>query len=271
MPISKRCIPAAVALILMAQGAQADWLDAVTDQVKQATADSGTQTSKTVASGLTDTQIGAGLREALDKGVKQAIGQLGKKDGFFDDKQVRIPMPSQLKMVETGLRKAGMGKYADAFVLAMNRAAEKAVPETAKVFSDTISNMSIADARKILGGTDHAATDYFRQNSGPALQTAILPIVKEYTQKADVTKYYKKMMAVYEQYGAPLVEQSGVNKYMGMIGGASDGSTFDAKDIDGYITQKGIDGLFTVIGDEEKKIRTEPAARTTDLLKKVFG
>lgn len=271
MPTSKMLIPAAAALLLIVQQVQADWLDSVTDQVKQVTGDTGSQTTKAVASSLTDTQISDGLREALGKGVTQAIGQLGKKDGFFADKEVKIPMPSQLKMVETGLRKAGMGKYADDFVLAMNRAAEKAVPETAKVFSNTISKMSIDDARKILGGSDHAATDYFRQNSGPALQTAILPIVKEYTQQTDVTKYYKKMMSVYEQYGAPLVEQSGVNKYMGMLGGSSEESKFDASDIDGYITSKGIDGLFTVIGDEEKKIRTDPAARTTDLLKKVFG
>jgi len=253
-------ISAAAVGLLGMPGLQAGWLDAVMDQVTEATKEVAPETQKAVAATLTTSEIDGGLREALNMGVKQAIGELGVENGFFGNKLVKIPMPEKLQMVEKALRSAGMGKYADDFVLAMNRAAEKAVPETATIFAD--------------GGPDDAATDYFRDKSGAALNAAILPIVKEYTQQTEVTKYYKAMMDTYDTYGAPLVESSGVAKYMDALGGSSSSSTepaFDPHDIDGYITAKGVNGLFTVIGEEEKKIRTEPAARTTDLLKKVFG
>jgi hypothetical protein len=212
-----------------------------------------------------------GLREALNKGVKVAISRLGREDGYFGNNLVKIPMPEKLALVDKGLRKAGMGKYADDFILAMNRAAEKAVPETAKIFADTIAQMSIDDAKQILTGPDDAATAYFRDKSGPSLEAAILPIVKEYTEETKVTMYYKRMMGAYDTYGAPLVESSGVSKYLGAVGMSTEETKYDARDLDGYITGKGVDGLFRVVAEEEEKIRTEPAARTSELLEKVFG
>jgi len=275
MPFSRVMISAAVVGLLGMQGVQAGWLDTVVDHVQEATKEVAPSTSTVVASTLSDKEIAGGLREALNAGVKEAIGQLGVENGFFGNKLVKIPMPEKLQMVEKGLRSVGMGKYADDFVLAMNRAAEKAVPETAKIFAGTISKMSIDDARKILGGPDDAATEFFREKSGAELNSAILPIVKEYTQQTEVTKYYKAMMDTYDAYAAPLVESSGVSKYLDAFGGSGSSSekqsSFDPHDLDGYITAKGVNGLFTVIAEEEKKIRTEPAARTTDLLKKVFG
>ena len=175
-------------------------------------------------------------------------------------------------MVASGLRKFGMGRYVDDFVLASNRAAEKAVPETAKIFADAIGRMSLDDARKILGGPDDAATEYFRRNAGPALKEAVLPIVKEYTEQTEVTTYYKSMVAAYDSYAAPMVEQSGLGGLLGSVTGAeTERAEYDVRDLDGYITAKSLDGLFTVLAQEEKKIRENPAARTTELLQKVFG
>jgi len=269
MYIQKLLLASSLAALLTTQTLQAGWLDSVVDEVTKATS---TQTQSKDTSGLSITDIDGGLREALNKGVKLAIDQLGKENGFLDNSLVKIPVPEKLVMMEKGLRKAGMGKYADDFVVAMNRAAEKAVPATAKIFADTVSHLSLEDARKILSGPDNAATEYFREHSGAVLQAKILPIVQEYTQQTDVTRYYKRMVDAYDQYGAPLLEQTGVTKLLGAVTGETNTTTpYDARDLDSYITAKGLDGLFTVIAGEEKKIRTEPAARTTELLKKVFG
>jgi hypothetical protein len=265
-----KIITAAFAGLLCFQNAHAGFLDSLVEEV-QKSAQEVTQTSGGSVSGLSAAEMDGGLREALNKGVKEAISRLGRKDGYFGNPLVRIPMPEKLRMVEKGLRSAGMGQYADDFLLAMNRAAEKAVPETAKIFADAISQMSIDDAKKILTGPDDAATDYFRVTSGPALEAAILPIVKEYTEQTEVTKYYKSMMGAYDTYGAPLVERSGVGEYIDAFAGTSGETKFDPRDLDGYITARGVDGLFTVIAEEEKQIRTDPAARTSELLEKVFG
>ncbi|MHC3994345.1 DUF4197 domain-containing protein [Thiomicrolovo sp. ZZH C-3] len=257
-----------LAVVLTTQTLNAGLFDSIMETVTKTT--SGETQTKDV-SGLSITDIDGGLREALNKGVKQAIEQLGQENGFLGNSLVKIPVPEKLMMVEKGLRKAGMGKYADDFVTAMNRAAEKAVPETAKIFADTISAMSIEDAKKILTGPDNAATEYFREHSGPALQAAILPIVQQYTQETEVTQYYKTMVDTYDSYGAPVLEQTGVTALLGSLSGESNATQYDPRDLDGYITAKGVDGLFTVIADEEKAIRNDPAARTTELLQKVFG
>lgn len=270
MPSKKIMIAAALAGLIGTQNVYAGFLDSLVEEV-QKSAQEVTQSSNGSVTGLTAAEMDGGLREALNAGVKEAISRLGREDGYFGNKLVRIPMPEKLAMVEKGLRSAGMGKYADDFILAMNRAAEKAVPETAKIFADSIAQMSIDDAKKILTGPDDAATDYFRDKSGPKLQAAILPIVKEYTEQTEVTKYYKSMMGAYDTYGAPLVESSGVGQYIDAFAGTSGETKFDPRDLDGYITAKGVDGLFTVIAEEEKAIRTDPAARTTELLEKVFG
>ena len=268
MHFSKLLMTSSLAVVLTTQTLQAGFLDSIMETVTKTT--TGETQTKDI-SGLSITDIDGGLREALNKGVKTAIAQLGQQDGFLGNSLVKIPVPDKLMMVEKGLRKAGMGKYADDFVTAMNRAAEKAVPETAKIFADTISGMSIEDAKKILTGPDNAATEYFREHSGPALQAAILPIVQQYTQETEVTQYYKTMVDTYDSYGAPVLEQTGVTKLLGSLSGESNATQYDPRDLDGYITAKGVDGLFTVIAEEEKKIRTDPAARTTELLQKVFG
>ena len=270
MPFSKHVIAVAMAGLLAVPGAQAGWLDKVVEKVQES-AEKVAEKQNGSLSDLTVAEMDGGLREALNKGVKVAVSRLGREDGYFGDKLVRIPVPEKLQRLEKGLRKIRMEKYADDFILAMNRAAEKAVPETAKIFADAIKQMSIEDARKIIKGPDDAATDYFREKTRARLEAAILPIVKKYTRETGVTKYYKKMAGAYDTYGSSLAESSGINKFLGAAGIKTKKSEYDSNDLDGYITNKGVRGLFTVIAGEEKKIRDNPAERTTQLLKKVFG
>ncbi len=202
-------------------------------------------------SGLSNSDVIEGLKQALSQGTKNAITSLGKKDGFFANQKVKIPMPEKLQTVETTLRKLKQDELADEFVLTMNRAAEQAVPETAEVFAESIKQMTIEDAKSILNGPDNAATQYFRKTSGNRLSEKILPIVKNATNQAGVTRQYKK-----------LIDQ---------IGFMSNIIDIESLDLDRYVTDKSVDGLFTLLADEEKLIRTDPAARTTELLKKVFS
>lgn len=210
-------------------------------------------------SGLSESQMAGGLKEALGKGVEQALATLGRPDGFLRDLGVKIPMPESLQKVERSLRTLGQDKLADEFVTTMNRAAEQAVPEAAAVLGDSVKQMTIDDARRILTGTNNAATQYFRRTSETNLYHRFLPIVKTATEKAGVTSAYKKMTA---QQGGGL----------GGLGGLAGGALgLKAPDLDDYVTRKALDGLFVKIADQERLIRENPAARTTDLLKQVFG
>lgn len=213
-------------------------------------------TSSGMASALSQEEIGGGLKEALSKGVERAVGMLGKEDGFLKDAGVKIPMPESLQKVEKALRTLRQDKLADEFVTTMNRAAEQAVPEAAAVLGNSVKQMSITDAKSILTGTNNAATQYFRRTSETNLHERFLPIVKAATEKAGVTGAYKRMT---DKAGAGL----------GGLGGSLLG--IEAPDIDNYVTGKTLDGLFVKIAEQEKQIRENPIARTTDLLQKVFG
>jgi len=207
--------------------------------------------TKGAVSVLTNSEVVDGLKEALNKGTTSAIASLGKQDGFFANVKVKIPMPASLNTIEDGLRKIGQDKYADEFILTMNRAAEQAVPEAAEIFGSAIRSMSIEDAKGILSGPDDAATKYFRRTSGEKLVNRFLPIVKKSTEQVGVTSNYKQM----------------VDK----LGFMSKFVDTESLDVDQYVTNKAIDGLFLMVAKEEKLIRQNPAARTTDLLKKVFS
>lgn len=208
---------------------------------------------------LSRDQMVDGLKEALVKGVEKAVTSLGKQDGFLKDAGVKIPMPESLQKVEKSLRALKQDKIADEFVTTMNRAAEQAVPEAAAVIGDSIKQMSIADAKAILTGTNNAATEYFRRTSEAALQTRLLPIVKSATTKAGVTAAYKRMTEV---------ASSGLGN-LGGLGSRLLGQ--EVPDLDTYVTHKALDGLFVKIAEQEQRIRENPVARTTDLLQKVFG
>ncbi len=203
------------------------------------------------AAGLSEEQIADGLKEALAKGVNTAVTNLGRAGGFLSDAKVRIPMPEHLRRVETTLRSLGQDKLADNFVATLNQAAEQAVPQAAAVLGESVKQMTVADAKDILTGTNTAATEYFRRTSSTNLYTLFLPIVQQATSKVGVTSAYKQMT--------------------GKLGFASAFLGQDAGDLDGYVTRKSLDGLFLKIGEEEARIRANPVARTSELLQKVFG
>jgi hypothetical protein len=244
--------------VLVTSQAQADFKDEMLKQLGNLNSGSNasapaTETatpSSTALSGLSQSDMSKGLKEALSKGVKNAISQLGKNNGFLNDPSVKIPMPGSLAKVESLMRTLHQDKLADQFVATMNHAAEKAVPEAASVFSDAIKSMTLEDAEGILKGPDDAATQYFRKKSEATLTERFRPIVSSATAQAGVTASYKKMMN----------KAGSMAQFLG-----------SANDLDGYVTSKTLDGLFSKIAVEEKAIRTNPVARTTDLLKKVFG
>lgn len=207
--------------------------------------------ARSSVAGLSEQQIADGLKEALANGVQHAVTNLGRAGGFLHDPEVRIPMPENLQRVEQTLRTLRQDKLADDFVTTLNQAAEQAVPEAAAVLADSVKQMTLADAKSILTGTNTAATAYFRRTSETNLYARFLPIVQQATRKTGVTSSYKQMRA--------------------RLGFASALMGNDAGDLDDYVTRKTLDGLFIKIGEEETAIRANPAARTTELLQKVFG
>jgi hypothetical protein len=201
-------------------------------------------------SGPSDATIASGLKEALQVGTQNAITLTGKTDGYFKNAAIKILMPQKLHALETGLRAVGYGPKVDEFVLGMNRAAERAAPAATQIFRDAIAAMSFDDARKILGGGDTAATEYFRGKTTDQLAAAFRPIVEQATNEVGVTRQYKDLVGRYR--AIPFAKS-------------------ESLDVDGYVVDKALAGLFHVVAEEEKKIRTNPAARVTDLLKEVFG
>jgi len=214
--------------------------------------------SANLAYSLSQDQVINGLKEALGKGVQQAINELGRDGGFLTNLNVKIPMPGKLRSVEKTLRTLKQDKLADDFVATMNHAAEQAVPEAAGVFADAIKTMSIADAKTVLTGNTNAATQYFRKTTEKTLYDRFLPVVKIATDKTGVTSAYKRLM-----------EKVNGTSNFGSFGNSilSAGSI----DVDDYVTKKALDGLFQIVAQEEKRIRENPVARTSDVLQKVFG
>ncbi len=253
----RRFIPtAAVAAVFLAgvvaapPAAHADWRDLLKKAEETVKGAGGTEA--TTAAALSGSEVAGGLKEALDVGIQRAIDYLGRDGGFLDDPAVRIPMPKPLQPVESTLRRFGQDELADNFVQTMNHAAERAVPETLDIFRDSVEAMTIEDAKAILNGPDDAATQYLRRTSGERIRQAIRPIVEEATDKAGVTAAYKRMAG-----------QAG-----NMLSGFVDSGSLD---LDQHVTTGAVDGLFLKLAEEEQRIRENPAARSTELLKKVFG
>ena len=212
----------------------------------------------TATSSLSDSQIGAGLKEALSVGAERAVALLGRPGGFLDDRSVRIPLPGMLDTAAKGLRAAGQGQYVDQFETTVNRAAEQAIPQTLEIVKETVRGMSLEDVRGILSGGDDAATRFLRERAGGSLAEAIRPIVARATDSAGATSAYKSLKS----------QADGMIGGLGSFGGLV---STDSLDLDGYVTEKTLDGLFLKLAAEEKAIRENPVARTTDLLKTVFG
>lgn len=199
---------------------------------------------------LSDADIGAGLKQALAKGTRTAINELGRSDGFWGNPRFRIPLPGPVQQLESVLQTAGMGAQLDALQLSFNRAAEQAVPVAADVFSQAVQKLTLNDVRGILSGPQDAATQYFKRATSDTLTARFKPIVAKVTARSGLAQQYNSVMA-------------SAGPMSSMLG--------DKADLNSYVTQKALDGLYLRVGDEEKAIRTDPAARSTDLLKKVFG
>lgn len=228
------------------------------DQLKSTLAT--TNSPVAMAAGLSEDQIASGLKQALGKGVSNAVSSLGHSDGFLTNLNVKITLPKKLQSVESVLRMAGQSQLTDQFIASMNHAAEQAVPVAAGVFGDAIQQMSIADAKAILTSTNDAATQYFKRTTQTNLYTKFLPVVQKATDSVGVTAQYKAMMSKFESANT-----------LGSAFGSKLGVKFSEADVDDYVTHRALDGLFTMVAAEEKNIRANPVARTTDLLQKVFA
>jgi len=199
---------------------------------------------------LSTKDIASGLKEALTRGVSKGADSLAKADGYFKNPRIKIPFPPDAEKMEKRLREIGLNKEVDDFVRALNRGAEDAAKQVKPIFINAIKKMTITDVTSILRGQPDAATQFLKKTTTAELQTQFKPIIKASLDKADAAKYYSNLAVEYDKI--PFVKK--VNP-----------------DLTAYTTGLAIQGLFVMIADEEKNIRANPAARTTDLLKKVFG
>lgn len=205
--------------------------------------------STTTGGGLTQYEMTAGLREALSVGTKRSASQLSAADGFFKNAAIKILLPEEAKNIETTLRRVGMGSVVDKAILSMNRAAEDAAKGASNIFVNAISQMTINDAVGILRGGDFAATNYFKGKTTDALTTSFRPVIENALKNTNATKYWGDVISLYNQFSKTPVNT----------------------DLSAFVTQKAMDGIFYQVGLEEQKIRRDPVARSTEILKKVFG
>lgn len=199
---------------------------------------------------ISGTEAGGGLKEALTQGAGKAVDLLGKSDGFLKNKKVKIPLPESMQKVEGLMRGLGMGKQADELITAMNRAAEAAVPEAKTLLVNAVKDMSVEDAKDILTGGNTSATQYFRKKTARPLGDKFLPIVKQAMDKVKLAKTYEKFADKGVQFG--LVKEEDTH-------------------LENYVTEKALDGLYTMIAEEEKSIRKNPVGAAGSLAQKVFG
>lgn len=192
----------------------------------------------------------AGLKGALEKGARVAVDALGRTDGFFGNQAVKILLPESIRKYEGLMRRIGMGKYADELILTMNRAAEAAVPEARQLFVESVKKMSVQDAKGILTGGQTAGTDYFKRSTAEPLRGRFLPIVKRATARVKLAEKYNQYAQQGAQFGLIKKEQA---------------------NLDEYVTQKALDGLFHMVAEEEKKIRQDPVRAGSDIVRKVFS
>lgn len=198
---------------------------------------------------LSNDEIISGLKEALSVGTQNSTLKLGSVDGFFKDAAIKILMPDEAKKVESTLRKFGMSSLVDKAILSMNRAAEDAATGAGQIFLDAIKGMSVTDGLKILRGGDHAATDYLKANTSNSLTEKMRPVIETSLQKTNATAYWKDVFSAYNRFSKDKVNT----------------------DLTAYVTERAMHGIFYSVAQEELKIRKDPAARVTDLLKKVFN
>jgi Protein of unknown function (DUF4197) len=223
-------------------------LGTIADEIKKGAGSNTTSNSSVDA--LSDSEVTGGLKTALNQGVEKAVDSLGLVNGFFGNKEVKIPLPESLQKVEKGMKLIGMGKQSDELVLKMNRAAEEAVPEAKALLINSIKQMSLADAKAILTGPEDAATQYFKKTTSTQMGEKFLPIVTKATEKVQLAQTYNKYAEMGSQFG--VVDKEDAN-------------------IERYVTNKALDGLYLMIAKEEAAIRKDPLGQASSILKKVFG
>lgn len=199
---------------------------------------------------LSDQDVTHGLKDALAEGAAKAVGLLGKPDGFLNNDKVRIQLPNVLQKAESVLKFTGQGKRMDELKVSLNRAAEAAVPEAKKLLMDAIKNMSVADAKGVLTGGEDSATQYFRKATGVQLHDRFLPIVGNTVNRYKLSEQYNSLAGTASKAGLIDKEQANMSE---------------------YVTNKALDGLFLMIAEEEKAIRSNPLGRSSDYIRKVFG
>jgi hypothetical protein len=227
-------------LLYVSVGQTAD-LKSILDSVKKAASGD---------SSITNDEMIQGLKEALKVGTQNTVTAVSKLDGYYKNPDIKIPLPEEIESAGKYLRLAGYGSKVDEFEQSMNRAAEQAAPEAKQIFWGAVKKMKIKDAQKLLDGPDNAATTYFKDKTYDRLHKIFKPIVKETMGQVGVTRQFQDINN--KLSSIPLADKASV-------------------DIDQYVTDKSLDGLFFMLAEEEKKIRQDPAARVTDILKKVFG
>jgi len=199
---------------------------------------------------LTGRDATAGLKAALDRGAATAVASLGRTDGFWGNPKVKIPLPEQLQRARSVLRMMGKGEEVDALELAVNRAAEQAVPQAKVLLTNAVRSMSVDDAKQILRGGDDSVTQFFKAKTAPQLSERFLPIVRQVTNRSGLAQQYNSIAGQGAAFGLIKAEQAS---------------------IESYVTQKALDGLFTMIAEEEKKIRSNPVAASSEIIRRVFG
>lgn len=248
MAMSRLAVGVLLAFTMNAHAGLGDLLKSAEDVLKS----NQSAPSSGLGAGLSDGEIGGGLKEALGLGAERAIALLGASGGYLNDPQVRIPLPGMLDKAGKGLRAVGYGNVVDEFETTVNRAAEQAIPQTLEIVKKAVKDMSWQDVRGILNGGDDAATKFLRERAGGDMFKAVLPIVQGATEKAGATSAYKNLKGQVDSSLGGLVSTKPL-------------------DLDNYVTEKTLDGLFLKLAAEEKKIRENPVARSTELLKKVFA
>ena len=247
----KRLLPATLLALFITQ---ADALDFGTlKDAIQSTSNTNATTSSSSGTGvssLSNDEASSGLKEALTQGVGKAVGTLGAADGFFGNKEVKIPLPKSLKKIEKGMKLMGLGKQSDELVLKMNRAAEAAVPEAKALLIGSIKQMTLADAKAILTGPQDAATQYFKKTTSAQMSEKFLPIVTKATENVQLAASYNKYAEMASKFGVVKKEDANIEQ---------------------YVTNKALDGVYFMIAKEEAAIRKDPIGQASSLLKKVFG
>jgi hypothetical protein len=243
-------IPIALLAVLLALAASSS---APAQSLRDLLKDAGLETEQRRSSAPTNVDeptAANGIRSALARGAEYAVNRLGRRDGFLGDEAVRIPLPGKLDRLADAARLLGQGKRVDALIVSMNRAAEAAVPEAAQILSEAVRGMSVRDALGIVSGGEAAGTQYFRDRTSDSLRERFLPIVAKHTSEAGVSRRYERLR-----------DRTGGLAALGL----------EAPELDEYVTEKAMDGLFHYIGEQEKQIRRDPVGTGSDLLRRVFG